>query len=115
VGRSAAAVFVITHEMIRRSGARYIQDALRMAPGLDVANINSNTWAVSSRGFNGVYANRLLVLIDGRTVYNPVSAGVNWDVQNVVLEDVDRIEVIRGPGGTLWGSNAVNGVINISQ
>jgi iron complex outermembrane recepter protein len=113
VGRSAAAVFVITNEMIRRSGATCIPEALRMAPGLDVAQFNSNTWAISSRGFDGVNAKKLLVLIDGRTVYTPVSSGVYWDVQDVVLEDVDRIEVIRGPGGTLWGANAVNGVINI--
>lgn len=113
VGRSAAAVFVITNEMIRRSGATCIPEALRMAPGLDVAHINSNTWAISSRGFNGFLANKLLVLIDGRTVYVPTSSGVYWDVQDVLLEDVDRIEVIRGPGGTLWGSNAVNGVINV--
>ena len=113
VGRSAAAVFVITNEMIRRSGATCIPEALRMAPGLDVAQINSSTWAISSRGFNGLNANKLLVLIDGRTVYTPVSSGVFWDVQDVVLEDVERIEVIRGPGGTLWGANAVNGVINV--
>jgi iron complex outermembrane receptor protein len=113
VGRSAAAIFVITNEMIRRSGATCIPEALRMSPGLDVAQINSNTWAISSRGFNGIWANKLLVLIDGRTVYLPVSSGVYWDEQDVLLEDVDRIEVIRGPGGTLWGANAVNGVINI--
>lgn len=113
VGKSAAAVFVITNEMIRRSGATCIPEALRMAPGLDVAQFNSNTWAISSRGFDGVNAKKLLVLIDGRTVYTPVSSGVYWDVQDVMLEDVERIEVIRGPGGTLWGSNAVNGVINI--
>ncbi len=113
VGRSAAAVFVITNEMIRRSGATCIPEALRMAPGIDVAHINANTWAVSARGFNGLFANKLLVLIDGRTVYVPTSSGVYWDVQDVLLEDVDRIEVIRGPGGTLWGSNAVNGVISI--
>ena len=113
VGHSAAAIFVITNEMIRRSGATCIPEALRMAPGLEVARINSSTWAISSRGFNGLYANKLLVLIDGRTVYTPVSSGVYWDVQDVVLEDVERIEVIRGPGGTLWGANAVNGVINV--
>lgn len=113
VGRSAAAVFVITNEMIRRSGATCIPEALRMAPGLDVAQFNSNTWAISSRGFDGVNAKKLLVLIDGRSVYTPISSGVYWDVQDVVLEDVERIEVIRGPGGTLWGANAVNGVINI--
>jgi iron complex outermembrane recepter protein len=113
VGRSPAAVFVITNEMIRRSGVTTIADALRMAPGMEVANINSNTWAISSRGFNDRYANKLLVMIDGRTVYSPVYSGVTWDVQDVLLEDVDRIEVIRGPGGTLWGANAVNGVISI--
>ena len=113
VGRSPAAVFVITNEMIRRSGVTSIPEALRMAPGLDVAYINSNTWAISSRGFNGLFANKLLVLIDGRTVYTPVDSGVYWDVQDVLLEDIERIEVVRGPGGTLWGANAVNGVINI--
>jgi iron complex outermembrane recepter protein len=113
VGKSAAAVFVITNEMIRRSGATCIPEALRMAPGMDVAQINSSTWAISCRGFNGLYASKLLVLIDGRTVYTPVSSGVYWDVQDVLLEDVDRIEVIRGPGGTLWGANAVNGVISV--
>ena len=113
VGRSAAAVFVITNEMIRRSGATCIPEALRLAPGLDVARINSNTWAISSRGFNGILARNLLVLIDGRTVYSPVFGGVYWDVQDYVMEDIERIEVIRGPGGTLWGANAVNGVINV--
>ena len=113
VGRSAAAVFVITNEMIRRSGATCIPEALRLAPGLDVAQINSNMWAISARGFNGLFADKLLVLIDGRTVYSQISSGTYWDVQDVLLEDVDRIEVIRGPGGTLWGANAVQGVINI--
>ena len=113
IGKSAAAIFVITNEMIRRSGATCIPEALRMAPGLEVARVNSHTWAITARGFNGVYANKLLVLIDGRTVYTPVFSGVFWDVQDVLLEDVDRIEVIRGPGGTLWGANAVNGVINV--
>ncbi|NLF06410.1 MAG: TonB-dependent receptor [Pirellulaceae bacterium] len=113
VGRSAAAVFVITQEMIRRSGAKSVPEALRMAPGLEVAQINSSTWAITSRGFNGSFANKLLVLIDGRTVYTPVFSGVYWDAQDVFLEDVERIEVVRGPGGTLWGANAVNGVISI--
>ena len=113
VGRSAAAVFVITPEMIRRSGATCIPEALRMAPGLDVAQINSNVWAISSRGFNSAFSNKLLVLIDGRSVYNPDFSGVYWDMQDVLLEDVERIEVVRGPGGTLWGANAVNGVINV--
>jgi iron complex outermembrane receptor protein len=113
VGKTPAAVFVITNEMIRRSGATTLPDLFRMVPGMDVANINSNTWAVSSRGFNGLYAGKMLVQIDGRTVYNPLYAGVEWDAQNVLLEDVDRIEVVRGPGATIWGSNAVNGIINI--
>ena len=113
VGHSAAAVFVITPEMIRRSGATNIPDVLRMVPGLDVAQANSNTWAISSRGFNWTFGNKMLVMIDGRSVYNPDFSGVYWDVQDVVLEDIERIEVIRGPGGTLWGPNAVNGVINI--
>ena len=113
IGHSAAAIFVITPEMIRRSGARNIPEALRLAPGLDVAQINGSEWAISSRGFNSRFANKLLVLIDGRTVYTPSFAGVNWAVQNVMLEDVERIEVIRGPGATVWGANAVNGVISI--
>ena len=113
VGRSAAAVFVITPEMIRRSGATCIPEALRMAPGVEVARINANAWAISIRGFNGPYANKLLVLIDGRSVYNPDFGGVYWDMQDVLMEDIERIEVIRGPGGTLWGANAVNGVINV--
>jgi iron complex outermembrane recepter protein len=113
VGHSAAAVFVITPEMIRRSGATCIPEALRMVPGMDVAKIDSNMWAISCRGFNSRYANKLLVLIDGRTVYNPVFSGVYWDTQDVLMEDIERIEVVRGPGGTLWGSNAVNGVINV--
>ena len=113
LGHSAAAVFVITQEMIRRSGATSIPEVLRMAPGLEVAHINSNTWAITARGFNSRYADKLLVLIDGRTVYNPIFSGIYWDVQDVLLEDVERIEVVRGPGGTLWGANAVNGVISI--
>ena len=108
-----AAVFVITADDIRRSGATSIPDALRMAPGLQVARIDSNKWAVSARGFNGRFANRLLVLMDGRSVYTPTFSGVYWEVQDTLLEDVERIEVIRGPGATLWGANAVNGVINI--
>jgi iron complex outermembrane recepter protein len=113
VGHSAAAIFVITPEMIRRSGATTIPDALRMVPGMDVAQVNSDRWAISCRGFTSPFANKLLVLIDGRTVYNPDFSGVFWNVEDVLLEDVERIEVIRGPGGTLWGANAVNGVINI--
>ena len=113
VGHSPAAIFVITPEMIRRSGATCIPETLRMVPGMEVAHIDANKWAISCRGFNGLYANKLLVLIDGRTVYTPVFSGVYWDTQDVVMEDIERIEVIRGPGGTLWGANAVNGVINI--
>jgi iron complex outermembrane recepter protein len=109
----AAAIFVVTPEDIRRSGATSIPDLLRMVPGLDVAQINSNTWAISARGFNFQFENKLLVLIDGRAVYTPLFGGVYWDTQDVPLEDIERIEVIRGPGGTIWGANAVNGVINI--
>ena len=113
VGRSPAAVFVVTNEMIRRSGARTIPDVLRLVPGVQVAQIDANKWAVTIRGFNDRYANKLLVQIDGRSVYTPLFAGVYWDVQDVVLEDVERIEVIRGPGAVVWGANAVNGVVNI--
>jgi iron complex outermembrane receptor protein len=110
---AAAAIFVITQEDIRRSGATSIPEALRMVPGVQVARIDENKWAITSRGFNGRFANKLLVLIDGRSVYTPLFSGVYWNIQDVMLEDVDRIEVIRGPGATLWGANAVNGVINI--
>src|SRR2546430_1981273 len=113
VADAAAAIFVITQEDIRRSGATSIPEALRLVPGVQVARIDENKWAISSRGFNGRFANKLLVLIDGRSVYTPLFSGVYWDAQDVMLEDVDRIEVIRGPGATLWGANAVNGVINI--
>src|SRR6185295_13691714 len=106
-------IFVITQEDIRRSGARNIPEALRLAPGIEVARIDENKWAITSRGFNGRFANKLLVLIDGRSVYTPLFSGVYWNVQDVFLEDVDRIEVIRGPGGTLWGANAINGVVNV--
>jgi len=110
---AAAAIYVITQEEIRRSGMTTIPELLRMVPGMDVAEVTSNVWAVGSRGFNGVFTNKLLVLIDGRSIYAQTFGGVNWDVQNLPLEDIDRIEVIRGSGGTLWGANAVNGVINI--
>ncbi|GFO60490.1 TonB-dependent receptor [Geomonas silvestris] len=108
-----SAVFVINQEDIRRSGATTLPDLLRMVPGVQVASIDGNTWAVSIRGFNGTFANKLLVLIDGRSVYTPLYGGVYWDVQDLVLEDIDRIEVIRGSGSTMWGGNAVNGVISI--
>ena len=110
---AAAAIFVITQEDIRRSGAVSIPEVLRMVPGLEVAKIDSNKWAVTSRGFNGRFANKLLVLIDGRTVYTPLFSGVYWDMKDTLLNDIDRIEIIRGPGAALWGANAVNGVINI--
>ncbi len=109
----AAAIFVISQEDIRRSGANNIPDLLRMVPGMDVAQIDSNTWAISARGLNSQFVGTLLVLIDGRAVYTPLFGGVNWDTQDVPMEDIDRIEVIRGPGGTIWGAGAVNGVINI--
>jgi len=108
-----ASVFVITADDIRRSGVNSIPEALRLAPGVEVARINSHQWAISIRGFNSDITNKLLVLIDGRSVYSPLYAGVFWDVQDAMLDDIDRIEVISGPGGTLWGANAVNGVINI--
>lgn len=110
---AAAAVFVITNDDIRRWGVSNVPEALRRVPGVHVARIDANKWAITSRGFNSRFANKLLVLIDGRSVYTPLFAGVYWDTQDVVLEDIDRIEVVRGPGGTLWGANAVNGVINI--
>jgi iron complex outermembrane receptor protein len=113
LSKVGAAIFVIGQEDIRRSGASNIPDLLRMVPGLDVAQIDANTYAISIRGFNDRLADKVLVLIDGRTVYTPTTSGVYWDQQDVPLEDIDRIEVIRGPGGTVWGANAVNGVINI--
>jgi iron complex outermembrane receptor protein len=109
----AAAVFVITRDDIRRSGMTTVPDVLRLAPGVEVAQINANKWAVSMRGFNGLYANKLLVLVDGRSVYYQIFSGVYWDAEDLMLDDIDRIEVIRGPGAALWGANAVNGVINI--
>ncbi|MBT8207633.1 MAG: TonB-dependent receptor, partial [Acidimicrobiia bacterium] len=111
--RAAAAVFVLTAEDIRRSGARSLPDLLRLVPGVHVARTNSSTWAISARGFNGSAANKLQVLIDDRSVYTPLTSGVFWDVQGVSIEEIDRIEVVRGPGATLWGANAVNGVINV--
>lgn len=109
----SAAVYVIDQEEISRSGMNSLPELLRLVPGLQVAQINSSNWAITSRGFNSQYSNKLLVLMDGRTLYSPLFAGVNWNIQNIILDNVERIEVIRGPGGTLWGSNAVNGIINI--
>ena len=108
-----AAIFVISREDIRRSGALNIPDLLRMVPGVDVAQIDTGKWAISARGFNGQYSDKLLVLVDGRTVYTPIFAGVFWDSQNPLLDTIERVEVIRGPGAAVWGANAVNGVINI--
>ena len=113
LSEAAAAIYVITAEDIRRSGATSIPEILRLAPGIQVAQVGSNKWAISARGFNDQLSNKLLVLMDGRSIYTPLFAGVNWDVQDTLIEDIDRIEVIRGPGATLWGANAVNGVINI--
>jgi iron complex outermembrane receptor protein len=110
---AAAALYVITQEDIRRSGVTTIADALRLVPGVHVAKIDSNKWEVSVRGSSSQFSNKLLLLMDGRSVYTPLFAGVFWDVQDTLLADIERIEVIRGPGGTLWGSNAVNGVINV--
>jgi iron complex outermembrane receptor protein len=113
ISEAAAAVYVITQEDIRRSGVTSLPDALRLAPNLQVARASASGYAISARGFNSSSANKLLVLIDGRSVYTPLFSGVFWDVQDVVLEDVERIEVISGPGGTLWGVNAVNGIVNV--
>ena len=110
---AAAAIFVISNEDLRRWGVTSLPDALRRVPGLQVARIDANKWAITARGFNSRFANKLLVLIDGRSVYTPLFAGVYWESHDVPLEDIERIEVIRGPGGTLWGANALNGVINI--
>jgi len=113
LSQTAAANHVITQEDIRRSGLTSIPELLRRVPGVHAGRIDSNKWAISAYGFNSRFANKMLVLIDGRSVYTPLFSGVYWDVQDVMLEDVERIEVIRGPGATLWGANAVNGVVNI--
>ncbi|MFA7242314.1 MAG: TonB-dependent receptor [Sulfuricellaceae bacterium] len=110
---AAAAIYVITQEDIRRSGMTSLPELLRMAPGMQVAHIDGSTWAISSRGFNAKNSDNLLVMLDGRVLHTPTFTGVYWDAQDVVLEDIERIEVIRGPGGALWGANAVSGVINI--
>src|SRR5271170_502486 len=113
VSDTPAAIFVITGDDIRRSGATCIPEALRLAPGVEVARIDSDKWSIGIRGFGSRLNRSVLVLIDGRTVYTTLFDGTYWEVQDTELEDVDRIEVIRGPGGTIWGPNAVNGVINI--
>jgi iron complex outermembrane receptor protein len=113
VWRTPAAIYVLTQEDIRRSGATSIPEVLRLVPGVEVARIDSSQWAIGIRGFGSAFSKSVLVLIDGRSVYTPLYAGVYWSIQNVMLADVERIEVIRGPGGTIWGTNAVNGVINI--
>ena len=113
LSQAAAAVFVITQEDIRRSGLTSIPELLRMVPGVTVAQIDANKWAITARGFDERFADKILVLMDGRTVFDPLSSGIYWDVQDTIVEDIERIEVIRGPGATLWGANAVNGVINI--
>ena len=110
---AAAAVEVITNDDLQRSGAVTLPESLRLADNLEVAQKNAHDWAISARGFNTDLANKLLVLIDGRSVYTPLFSGVFWTAQDYLLADVDRIEVVSGPGGTLWGANAVNGVINI--
>jgi iron complex outermembrane receptor protein len=115
LSETASAIQVITQEDIRRSGVTSLPEALRLASNLEVAQVDSRQWAISARGFNNTTANKMLVMIDGRTVYTPLYAGVFWDVQNPLMEDLDRIEVISGPGATLWGANAVNGVINVTS
>jgi iron complex outermembrane receptor protein len=113
ISQVAAAVYVINREEIHRSGMTSVADLLRLAPGLSVARLDGSTWAVSSRGFNGRFANKLLVLIDGRSIYTPIFSGVYWDMSMPLLDDIDRIEVVRGPGASVWGANADSGVINI--
>jgi iron complex outermembrane receptor protein len=108
-----AAVYVITQDDIRRSGMTTVPELLRLVPGLQVAQINANVWAVSSRGFNGLFSNKLLVLVDGRSIYDQLNSGQSLETEDLILEDIDRIEVVRGPGGAIWGADAVNGVINI--
>src|SRR5690606_27498909 len=108
-----SSIYIITSEDIRRSGATNIPEALRLVPGVQVARNNNHTWSVSVRGFNNQFANELLVMIDGRTIYTSSFSGVFWNVYDYVLEDIEKIEVIKGPGAAIWGANAVNGVINI--
>jgi iron complex outermembrane receptor protein len=113
LAQTAAAVSVVRQDDIRRTGVALLPEALRLADGIDVARSDGRTWNITARGFNIVTTNKLLVLMDGRTLYSPLFSGTFWDVHDPVLADLDRIEVIRGPGGSVWGANAVNGVINI--
>src|SRR5882672_4073362 len=113
VSKTAAAIHVVTTDDIRQMGALSISEALRYVPGVEVARVDSRSYAITARGFNGTTANKLLVLMDGRSVYTPLYSGVFWDVQDAFMEDIEQIEVIRGPGATVWGANAVNGVINV--
>jgi iron complex outermembrane recepter protein len=113
IGDSPTAITVVTQDDLRRMGITTLPEALRLAPGVDVARVGPSQWAVSARGFNGEFATKILVLIDGRTVYSPSSGGVFWNSEDVLIDDIDRIEIIRGPGASLWGANAVNGVINV--
>ncbi len=113
VWNTASAIYVITHDDIERSGSTSIPEALRLAPGVEVARIDSSRWSIGIRGFGSRLCRNVLVIIDGRTVYTTLLAGTYWEVQDYLMEDIDRIEVIRGPGGTIWGPNAVDGIINI--
>src|SRR4030081_850554 len=113
VARTPAAIYVLTQEDIRLSGATSIPEVLRLVPGVEVARIDSDKWSIGVRGFGSRLSRSVLVLIDGRPVFTPLFAGVYWEGQDTLLPDIDRIEVIRGPGGTIWGANAVNAVINI--
>jgi iron complex outermembrane receptor protein len=113
VSQTPAAVSVVTQDDIQRSGAMNIPEALRLVPGMDVAQVDASQWAVSTREFNDLFADKLLVMQDGRELYTPLYSGVFWDAQGTMVEDIDHIEVVRGPGATLWGANAMNGVINI--
>src|SRR5262245_8954130 len=115
LSEAASAIQVVTGDEIRRAGVSSIPEALRLASNMDAAQKNSHEWVISARGFTSDVGNKLLVLVDGRTVYSPLFSGVFWDRQDYLLEDIERIEVISGPGGTLWGANAVNGVINITS
>ena len=113
LARAAASIAIISSSDIRRSGARTLPEALRLAPNLQVARVDARNYAITARGFNSPFENKLLVLIDGRSVYSPLFSGVFWDAQDLVMDDIERIEVISGPGSTIWGANAVNGVINV--